>query len=370
MDTDLGNGAGPVATPRDANPRRLGPGLLLAVGLGVAAAAGGHAVPVVGAPVLAIVGGMLVGPFARRRRWAIDPGARFAGRYVLQAAIVIFGLGLSLAAVVRIGVSSLPVMLGTLAACFAVAALAGRALGVSADLRLLLGSGTGICGASAIGAVAPVIAAGEAAIGYAMSTIFVFNLLAVLVFPPVGHLLGLDAQSFGLWAGTAVNDTSSVVAAGYAYSRAAGDEAVAVKLTRALMIIPLVLAVALARNRARAGDTGVRGEPERPAAGPAGEARVAGRRPGGRLRISRLVPTFIPLFLLATAANTLGLVPERARDGLGLAAAAVLAVAMAGIGLGISTRELRRSGIRPLILGGLLSLTVAVTGLGLQALFT
>lgn len=342
MDTDLGNGAGPVATGRDADRRQLAPGLLLAVGLGALATAGGHAVPVVGAPVLAIVGGLLVSPLARRRGWAIDPGARFAGRHVLQAAIVIFGLGLSLAAVVRIGVSSLPVMLGTLAACFAVAALAGRALGVSADLRLLLGSGTGICGASAIGAVAPVIAAGEAAVGYAMSTIFVFNLLAVLVFPPVGHLLGLDAQAFGLWAGTAVNDTSSVVAAGYAYSRAAGDQAVAVKLTRALMIIPLVLAVALARHRAPAGK---------------------------RLRISRLVPAFIPLFLLATAVNTLGLVPERARNGLGLAATAALAVAMAGIGLGISARELRRSGIRPLILGGLLSLTVAVTGLALQALF-
>ncbi|MEU3454138.1 putative sulfate exporter family transporter [Micromonospora sp. NPDC006766] len=318
----------------------------------------------VGAPVLAIVGGMLAGPLARRRRWAIDPGARFAGRYVLQAAIVIFGLGLSLAAVVRIGVSSLPVMLGTLAACFAVAALAGRALGVPADLRLLIGSGTGICGASAIGAIAPVIAAGEAAIGYAMSTIFVFNLLAVLIFPAVGHLLGLDAASFGLWAGTAINDTSSVVAAGYAYSRAAGDEAVAVKLVRALMIIPLVLAVALARHRAPAGDTGGCGVPVRPAAGPSGKERVA-----GRLRVSRLVPTFIPLFLLAAAVNTLGLVPDRARDGLGLAATVALAVAMAGIGLGISTGDLRRSGIRPLLLGGLLSLTVAVTGLGLQTLF-
>lgn len=359
MSTDLGGSVGSAAETRGAGLRRLVPGLALAGAIGAVAVAGGRAAPIVGAPVLAIGGGMLAGPIARRRGWMIGPGARFAGQHVLQAAIVIFGLGLSLAAVVRIGLGSLPVMLGTLAACFTVAAVAGRALGVPPELRLLLGSGTGICGASAIGAVAPVIAAGEAAVGYAMSTIFVFNLLAVLVFPPVGHLLGLDAQSFGLWAGTAVNDTSSVVAAGYAYSRAAGDQAVAVKLTRALMIIPLVLAVSVAR---RPGVQGARstGQP----AG-VGNHRVV---PRGRARIGRLVPAFIPLFLLATVVNSLGLVPPAARDGLGLAATAALAIAMAGIGLGISPGDLRRSGLRPLILGGLLSLTVAVTGLALQAL--
>ena len=357
MSTDLGGGAGSAAQTRGAGLRRLVPGLALAGAIGAVAVAGGRAAPIVGAPVLAIGGGMLAGPIARRRGWMIGPGARFAAQHVLQAAIVIFGLGLSLTAVVRIGLGSLPVMLGTLAACFTVAAVAGRALGVPPDLRLLLGSGTGICGASAIGAVAPVIAAGEAAVGYAMSTIFVFNLLAVLVFPPVGHLLGLDAQSFGLWAGTAVNDTSSVVAAGYAYSRAAGDQAVAVKLTRALMIIPLVLAITVARRPGGARSTG------RPGGEPAGRAA-----PRGRVRIVRLVPAFIPLFLLATVVNSLGLVPRAARDGLGLAATTALAIAMAGIGLGISPGDLRRSGFRPLILGGLLSLTVAVTGLALQAL--
>jgi uncharacterized integral membrane protein (TIGR00698 family) len=316
----------------------------MAVGIGGLAVGVGRLLPVVGAPVVAIALGMLMGQLATVAGWPVAAGSRVAGRYVLQGAIVAFGTGLSLTSVLRVGLSSLPVMLGTLAACAGVAGLAGRLLRIDGDLRTLIGAGTGICGASAIGAVAPVIVAGEAAVGYAMSTIFVFNVAAVLVFPAVGHLLGLGAHSFGLWAGTAVNDTSSVTAAAYAYGRAAGDYAIVVKLCRALMIIPLVLVVALLRHRRRTSPA-----PTRP-------------------RIGRLVPPFLPLFLLAALANSVGAVPRGTHPLLGFAATLGVAVAMAGVGLGIQPADLRRAGIRPLLFGLVLSLTVAGTGLGLQAL--
>jgi uncharacterized integral membrane protein (TIGR00698 family) len=348
---------GPARHAQPSAVRHLLPGLTLAVVIGSVAVAVGRVLPVAGAPVVAIaLGALLAGPVGRAG-WQVAAGSRVTGRYVLQAAIVLFGTGLSLTSVLRVGVSSLPVMLGTLAACWGMAWLAGRLLRVDGDLRTLITAGTGICGASAIGAVAPVIGASEVAIGYAMSTIFVFNIAAVVVFPVLGHALGLDAHSFGLWAGTAVNDTSSVTAAGYAYSRAAGDYAIVVKLCRALMIVPIVLGIAFLRHRR-----------EMPAES-AAQLR-SGKAPSTATwsQVRHLVPPFLPLFLLAALANSVGLVPPAAHTALGFAATAGVAIAMAGIGLGIRPADLRRAGLRPLLFGAMLSLTVAVAGLGLQAI--
>lgn len=356
------SGLSPLVRPG----RRLLPGLAVAVVIGGVAAGVGRLLPVVGAPVVAIALGALVGHWARAAGWSVAAGSRFASRYVLQSAIVVFGAGLSLTSVLRVGVSSLPVMLGTLAACGVMALVAGRLLRVDGELRLLIGAGTGICGASAIGAVAPVAAASDAAVGYAMSTIFVFNVAAVVVFPIIGHLLALNAHSFGLWAGTAINDTSSVTAAGYAYGRAAGDYAIVVKLCRTLMIIPVVLGVSLLRNRrAAATATG----PRLGTAAATGAAAAAGAAiPGARPAIHRLVPPFLLFFLLATLANTVGAVPRGAHAALGFVATLGVAVAMAGVGLDLRLAEMRRAGVRPLLFGGVLSLTVALTGLGLQML--
>jgi uncharacterized integral membrane protein (TIGR00698 family) len=348
--TSTGTGTGPV--------RRLGPGLLLTLAVAVVATAAGTAVPVVGAPVVAILLGAAVRAVGGNRRWwpRVRPGTAFAGKRILQAAVVVFGFGLSLGAVAKVGLTSLPVMLGTLAVCLLGAWLFGRALGVSNDLRALIGSGTGICGASAIGAVSPVIAATEATTAYAVSTIFVFNVAAALLFPPLGHLLGLSDQGFGLWAGTAVNDTSSVVAAGYTFSQAAGDHAVVVKLVRSLMIVPVVSGIsALWRRRAAsaaAPDDGVPAE--------------AVRKPA-RARLLRLVPVFLWLFLVAAAANTIGLVPAGAHHALGVLATFLVAVALAGVGTGIGVADFRRAGPKPLLLGGILWVLVAATSLGVQA---
>ncbi len=326
------------------------PGLALAVAVAAAATVLGRLLPVVGGPVTGIVLGVLLSvllrPGARLR-----PGVAFASRGVLQASVVLLGCQLSLVQVVRVGLGSLPSMLGTLAVCLAAAYGLGRALGIAGDLRTLIGVGTGICGASAIAAVTPVIGAAEAEVTYAVSTIFVFNVAAVLVFPVLGRLLGMDAHAFGLFAGTAVNDMSSVVAAASAYGPGALHQAVVVKLTRTLMIIPICLGLAAFGRR------GARSAPE-----------AAGTPV--RVRAHRLVPWFLVGFLLAAGAETAGLIPAAARAPLGTVSVFLITVALSAIGLSTDPAALRRTGPRPLVLGAALWVTVAGTAVFLRLLAT
>ena len=302
----------------------------------------GRALPLVGPPVFALVLGIVAAairaPDARLR-----PGIAFTGKYVLQAAIVALGATLGLGQVASVGAATLPVMVGTLAAALSVAFLAGRLLGIDGRLRTLIGVGTGICGASAIAAVSGVVEATESEIAYAVSTIFVFNLVAVLTFPPLGHLLGLDQQAFGLWAGTAVNDTSSVVAAAYAYGPVAGAHAVLVKLTRTTMIVPIAGLLAVGRARRTAG----------------GASRVDWRA---------IVPWFLLWFLAAAGLHTLGALPAGVVDLLRQGSTLLITAALAAIGLSTRLGDLRRAGHRPLLLGTLVWVSVAATSLVLQHL--
>ena len=354
----------PAAPPAGRGPagRRvtaLLPGLALATAVAVAATAVGRLVPVVGAPVTGIVLGVLLAvlirPGARLR-----PGTAFAARSVLQASVVLLGCRLSLGQVLRVGLGSLPVMLGTLAVCLAAAWVIGRALGIAADPRTLIGVGTGICGASAIAAVTPVIGAADADVAYAVSTIFTFNVAAVLVFPPLGHLLGMDPRAFGLFAGTAVNDMSSVVAAATAYGSGAVGHAVVVKLTRTLMIIPICLGLAAVTRRSS----------RRRGAGAADGVTDGGAREGRRVapvRAHRLVPWFLVGFLIAAGLCTAGLVPSSAGPALGTVSVFLITVALSAIGLSTDPAALRRAGVRPLLLGGTLWVTVAASSLLLGA---
>jgi uncharacterized integral membrane protein (TIGR00698 family) len=330
---------------------RLAPGLLVVLVIACIATWLGSLVPVVGAPVFGIVMGVIVAAIVRRPT-AIDLGAAFAGKRVLQASVVVLGTGLSLRQVLVVGVSSLPVMLGTLAVALLGAWIVGRLLKVTGGIRTLIGVGTGICGASAIAATTSVIGAGEAEVAYAMGTIFTFNIAAVLLFPVIGHLLGLSQHAFGLWAGTAINDTSSVVAASSVYGPAAQQFGVVVKLTRTLMIIPisLVLGIVTARTKARTDQTST-GSP-------------------GRVRIpwAKVVPVFLLFFLAASALDTLGTIPMDWHPVLSSAATFMITMALTGIGLGTRLATIRSAGHRPLLLGGILWVLVAVTSLGLQAL--
>ncbi|MDQ6755050.1 MAG: putative sulfate exporter family transporter [Actinomycetota bacterium] len=319
----------------------------------------GSRIPLVGGPVTGIVIGValagLLKPGDRLR-----PGIQTAGTFILQLSVVVLGSQLSLAQIAQVGLESLPVMLGTLAACLAAAYLIGRWLGIVGDLRTLIGVGTGICGASAIAAVTPVIGAVGVDVAYAISTIFLFNVAAVLVFPMIGHLLGLSQHAFGLFAGTAVNDMSSVVATAATYGRSAANFAVVVKLVRTLMIIPICLVLAAwAGRRIKTRDRA----PETPRS-PDGTSRAAPPRP--RINVFRLVPWFLIGFLVIAAANTLGLIPAVAHPGLNSISVFLITVALSAIGLSTNLGGFRRAGAKPLLLGASLWIIVTLTSLGLQ----
>ncbi|QGN34095.1 YeiH family protein [Microlunatus sp. Gsoil 973] len=337
-----------IAPPLPRRTLDVLPGVVLCGVIAAVAVLIGTMVPVLGSAVPAILLGVLI-RLVRRPDHTLVPGVRFAGKTLLQVAVVLLGSQLSIGEVAGVGLSSLPVMLGTLAGCLLGAWLVGRALGVVGDLRTLIGVGTGVCGASAIAAVSPVIVAADATIAYAISTVFVFNIAAVLTFPLVGHLLGLSQQAFGLFAGTAVNDTSSVIAAASAYGPEAMRHAVVVKLVRSLMIIPICLALGAWVNR------------RTPPASDAGSRKR-------RVRIVRLVPGFLVGFLVMAVARSVGVVPTPIAYRLAPVAAYLIAVAMAGIGLSTDLPALRRTGPRPLLLGGALWLIVGGTSLGIQHL--
>lgn len=339
------------AAPNQTRPGSVAtllPGLAQALLITAAAMILGHLAPVVGAPVFAVVGGIgiaSVHPATPRTR----PGLNFAAKTVLKASIVVLGAGLSFHELASIGVASLPVLAGTLTVALVGALVFGRALGISRDLRTLIGVGTGICGASAIAATDSVISATEADVSYAMATIFTFNVAAVLTFPSIGHALGLSPHAFGLWAGTAINDLSSVVAASTIYGHGATSFAVVVKLTRTLMIIPIALGLAAWRTRG-------------------GRPLAAADGPGAPRRMRRIVPVFIGWFLVAVTINTIGLVPLGCRQVLSATAEGMITMALGAIGLSTRPRDIRRAGFRPLALGAILWALVAVTGVALQAL--
>ncbi len=330
---------------RDAAPRSpsLLYGLALAVVVGIVAMALGDWMPLIGGPVFGIILGMVlrntigVGP-------VFKPGLQFASKQVLQWSIIALGFGLSIQQVAHTGLESLWVTLITMTAAFVSAWLLGRWLGIPSRLKTLIGVGTAICGGSAIAAVTPIIKPDDHETAFAISTIFIFNIVAVLLFPALGHLLHMSDAGFGLWAGTAINDTSSVVAAGYSYSQAAGDAATIVKLTRATLIIPvcLVLAVIVAWREKKQGSQG--------------------------FSLARIFPWFILWFLVASAMRSTGLIPESLNGSLHLLAQFLIVVALTAIGLSSDLRRMATAGIRPVLLGLGVWLSVAGSSLLVQHL--
>ena len=358
-----------------AKAREIAPGLALALAVAAVATVVGQYVPLVGSAVPGAVIGAVIA-IAIRPGARLAPGLKFASSFLLQCSVVVLGTQLSVAEAARVGASSLPVMLGTLAICLGAAWLYGRLLGVPRDLRTLIGVGTGICGGSAIAAVSPVIEAASTDVAYAISTIFLFNIAAVLAFPILGHALGMSQQSFGLFAGTAVNDTSSVVATATTYGAAAASHAVVVKLVRTLMIIPICLGLATLTAR--------RHEKETAALATAGGALSTatatitagttvlepGRRPARMTpsRVIRLVPWFLIGFLVAATVNSAGLLPAASHAPLQHVSVFLVAMALSAIGLSTNVAALRKAGPKPLLLGALLWVTVAAASLGLQLL--
>lgn len=319
------------------------PGLCFVVCIALVALVLGRVLPVIGGPVFGIVLGIVVRSVMVPGE-TLNPGINFASKQVLQWSIVALGLGLSLTQVVQTGMQSLSVTVVTMTTAFVSALLLGRWLGVHGKLRTLIGVGTAICGGSAIAATVPIIKPNDHDTAYAISTIFLFNVVAVLLFPLLGHLLNLSDMGFGMWAGTAINDTSSVVAAGYSYSQQAGDYATIVKLTRATLIIPvcLVLAIIEAARHKRSGATD--------------------------FNLARIFPWFILWFVVAAGLRTAGFIPAAWEGDIHTGAVFLIVVALTGVGMSCDLRRMISTGFRPILLGLGVWVSVAVSSLAVQFL--
>ncbi len=320
-------------------------GILLALVIALAATWLGSIFPIIGGPVFGILLGIIINNTIGKPAWSVS-GVKFTSKKILQYAIILLGTGLSLTQVWKTGLESLYVMLFTLSFAFISAYGFGKLLKVPFNLTSLIGVGTAICGGSAIAAVSPIIEAEEKEVAYSISTIFFFNILAVLIFPPLGHLLGFSDTAFGLWAGTAINDTSSVVAAGYAYSNAAGAYATIVKLTRTTMIIPISLifaAVTIIRKR-----------------------KAAKQDDTVSYSFKRIFPWFIAGFLAASLLNTLGVFNSWAVSFLSGTGKFFIVMALSAVGLNADFKEMLKTGLKPLLLGLLVWFTVTVVSIGVQ----
>jgi uncharacterized integral membrane protein (TIGR00698 family) len=320
-------------------PLSLLPGFLLALAV-AAVARGAHGLlpPTLQAGVSEIVLAVGFGLLVRRLvpwRADFDPGVRFAFHTVLRTAIVILGLRFSLQEVGAIGGRAVVLVMVLMIVALVVAYVGGRLLGVSRRVATLIGVGTAVCGNSAISATAPVIGARDEELSYAVAVNTLFGTVAVFVYPVLGDLLGMTAAAFGTWVGTAVNDTSQVVATGFARGDAAGEIATAVKLTRNALMGFVIVAVGWLHG---------------------GAASVRSGSWSQRVRAS--VPGFVVGFLLLAVANTVGWVEaagdlvgrDLAHDG-GEVAKLLVLIALAGVGLGTRLRSLRAIGPRPLVLG-------------------
>ena len=332
-------------------PTSLFPGIALALAIAIPSWFLGKTVPIIGGAVFAILLGLVVGLFFRPQ--ACVPGIRFTGKKILQYSIILLGFEMHIGTILEVGSRSLVVLAFTVTAAFAVAAILYRVLRVPGKQAVLIGVGTCICGGSAIAATAPVIGADDDEIAGSISTIFLFNVVAVLVFPAIGRLLGLSDEGFGLWAGTAVNDTSSVVAAAAAWGEVAGNDAALslatiVKLTRTLLIIPITLFLAFYVARSNG-------------------ASAEGSR-GARFDFVKVFPWFVLGFVCAALVNSFLPLPPALPSFLSRCGKFMIVAAMAAIGLSTDARSLVSGGSRPIILALACWLAVALVSLAAQGL--
>lgn len=258
-----------------------------------------------------------------------------ASKIALQASVVGLGFGMNLFESLESGKEGMMFTIVSVVGVMLLGVLIGRLLKVDRKNAYLIASGTAICGGSAIAAVGPVIDADDDQMTMSLATIFILNAIALFIFPPVGRLIGLSQEQFGMWAAIAIHDTSSVVGAGAAYGEEALKIATTVKLTRALWIIPLaIVSTFVFRSKGR--------------------------------KIS--IPWFIFLFILAMYANTFLNMPEGLTTGIVAISRKVLCMTLFLIGMGLSASSLKKVGAKPLILGVLLWFIISVTTLAVVCL--
>ena len=336
------------------------PGLALCVLTAVLARAVHQAVPsrvgaVVGEVVFAVAFGLLLGNTAKLPP-LFTPGFRFSFQAVLRTAIVLLGATFSAQQVAAIGGKAVTMIVALMTIALLAAHALGRLAKVPGRLATLIGVGTAVCGNSAIAAVAPVIHARDEDVSFAIATNTLFGTLCVFFYPLIAHALGMSDAGFGTWAGAAVNDTSQVVAAGFAYSDAAGRLATAVKLTRNALMGPVIVLMGILYARAA----------DRSAAAGDG-ARAASRPAGFWVRARQSVPLFVLGFLSMAVLNSLGVFHvlsiranrDLVQDAQWIARVLIL-TALAGVGFSTRLDAMRKAGLRPLYVGLIVAAVTSV----------
>lgn len=299
----------------------------------------------IGASVIALFIGMGINQIKKPSK-KIQVGLKFTSKKILKFAIILLGASLSIGTILHVGKLSLTVMIFTLLTCFGGGYYIGKMLGLDWKLSNLISAGTGICGGSAIAAIAPVVDADDKDIAYAMSATFLFDMAMIIIFPILGQKLGLSDMAYGLWTGTAVNDTSSVVAAGYAFSEGAGDFATMVKLTRTLSIIPTVLVFSMISAKLK--------RKENPNA------------KQEKVKLTNIIPWFILMFVAMAVVNSFGLIPENISLLMKNLSKFLMRAALAAIGMNTDFNEMKKSGINPMIHGFIISLLVVIVAIAVE----
>ena len=313
---------------------------------------------VIGAPIIAIVAGMVLSLLIKDKS-KIKKGTSFTSKYVLQFSVVLLGFGLNLATIGKVGLNSLPVILTTITTSLLVAYVLYRALHTPKKSTALVGIGSSICGGSAIAAAAPVMRASDDEIAQSIAVIFFFNVIACLIFPTIGDLLGMSDYGFAMFAGTAINDTSSVTAAATTWDAIHGtghyvlDTATIEKLTRTLFIMPIVIALSYMVMKKETGKSGTAGN------------------------VWSAFPKFVLFFILASVITTVMtsvltgdalVMAENTFSTLKQISSFLIVTAMAAVGLNTNIVELIKTGSKPLTIGFCCWICISLMSLLMQHL--
>lgn len=315
----------------------------------------GKKFPIVGGPVFGIILGMIITLFIKDKK-DLQSGITFTSKKILQYAVILLGFGMNLSVVLQTGKQSLPIILATISTSLIVSYLLHKAMHIDSKISTLIGVGSSICGGSAIAATAPVIEASDEEVAQSISVIFLFNMIAALLFPTLGILLGFSTKSgeaFGIFAGTAINDTSSVTAAAstwdsmYHLQSATLDKAVTVKLTRTLAIIPITLVLSFFKLRKN--------------------------KEGQKVNLKKVFPFFIIYFVLASLITTVSIHMGVSADFFSPfkeLSKFFIVLAMVAIGLNTNVVKLIKNGGKPILLGFICWISIACMSLFMQHLLS
>ena len=295
-----------------------------------------------GASIIALFMGTIINSFFHPA-W-MKPALKFTSKKILKAAIVLLGASLSVSTIMSVGKMTFFVMIFTFAMCFGGGYFIRKLFGLNWKLSNLISAGTGICGGSAVAAIAPVIDADDKDIAFAMSSTFLFDMVMIALYPLMGKALGMSDIAYGIWAGTSVNDTASVVASGYAFSEAAGDFATMVKLTRTIAIIPTVLVFAWIGTCIKQKELKTSGD-------------------GKKVNLFKIIPWFIGGFLLLAILNSVGVIPSALSGMMKTASKFLMVTALAAIGLNTSITDFKKAGLAPMFYGVTIDTLVTLTAL-------